>query len=125
MGPQDAEKLAENKANRQFEKEKDNVDKAAKRFEELKNQKLAEKFGKDAQMSNQAMLEWIDLNKQLQFDRTGKPFDDKITASQKTRSVFLENPLVPIGKYNNTLKYKVEKEREKRWRGFNFNCDSN
>ena len=104
MGPQDAEKLAENRADRQLEKEKDNVDKAAKRFEELKNQKLAEKFGKDEQMSNQAMLEWIDLNKQLQYDRSGKPFDDKITASQKTRSVFLENPLVPIGKYSNTFK---------------------
>lgn len=104
MGPQDAEKLAENKANRQFEKEKDNVDKAAKRFEELKNKKIAEKFGKEEQMSDQAMLEWIDLNRQLQFDRTGKPFDDKITASHKTKSVFLENPLVPIGKYNNTVK---------------------
>ena len=96
MGPKDLERIEENKAERLVEKE----NKANRRFEELKNEKIAEKFGKKDQPSDEAMLEWIELNKQLRIDKdTGKPYADRVTASDKSKSMFLENPLIPIGNY--------------------------
>ena len=96
MGPKDLERIEDNKAERLEEKE----NKSNRRFEELKNEKIAEKFGKKEQFTDEAMLEWIELNKQLRIDQdTGKPYADKVTASDKSKSMFMENPLVPIGRY--------------------------
>ena len=85
MGPNDLARIEENKAER--------------KFEEIKNKKLAEKYGEEKKMSDEAMLEWIDLNKQLQRDREGNLYSDQVTAAGKSKSMFLENPLIPIGKY--------------------------
>ena len=85
MGPYDAARLEENKAER--------------KFQEIKKKKLAEKYGEEKQMSDEAMLEWINLNQQLQRDREGNLYSDQVTAAGKSKSMFLSNPLIPIGKY--------------------------
>ena len=85
MGPNDLARIEENKAQR--------------KFEEIKNKKMGEKFGEKQQMSDEAMLEWIDLNKQLQRDRDGNLYSDQVTAAAKSKSMFVENPLIPLGKY--------------------------
>ena len=85
MGPNELARIEENKAERQFEA--------------LKNKKMAAKFGEKQEMTDEAMLEWIDLNKQLQRDRDGNLYSDQVTAAGKSRSMFLENPLIPLGKY--------------------------
>merc|ERR1712018_213551 len=87
MGPKDLERIEDNRAERLEEKE----NKSNRRFEELKNEKIAEKFGKKEQFTDEAMLEWIELNKQLRIDQdTGKPYADKVTASDKSKSMILD-----------------------------------
>ena len=69
--------------------------KADMAFEKLKREKLGTKVN---EASDEAMLEWIELNKQLSIDReTGRPYH--VTTADKTKAIFMENPLVPIGKY--------------------------
>ena len=84
MGPNDLARIEENKAER--------------KFEEIKNKKMSEKYGEKQQMSDEAMLEWIDLNKQLQRDRDGNLYSDQVTATKKSKAMFVENPLIPLGK---------------------------
>ena len=93
MGTKDQERCEETKQKCEEEtaikKEKRSLE---SNFEKLKN----EKFGKKEEMKDEAMLEWIELNKQLNIDQnTGKPYH--VTSGDKTKAVFLDNPLVPIG----------------------------
>ena len=52
MGPKDLERIEDNKAERLEERE----NKSNRRFEELKNEKIAEKFGKKEQFTDEAMI---------------------------------------------------------------------
>ena len=72
--------------------------KAEVEFKRLKNE-AEEKMGiKRKVMSDADMLEWVELNKQLQINReTGKPYVE--TYSDKFKRKFGENPLVPVGEH--------------------------
>ena len=93
MGPKDLERHVETKERHEEEQAiKKGRGALASNFEKLK----AEKFGQKEDMKDEAMLEWVELNKQLHIDRnTGKPYH--ITSAEKTKAIFLENPMVPIG----------------------------
>ena len=99
MGPNDAVRLEENKAERAAEKLQKVENNRKLSFEELKEKKFAEKYGEPKKMTeDEAMLEWIDLNKQLQRDREGNPFRDNVTGGDKFKHMLWQNPLIPIGK---------------------------
>ena len=69
--------------------------KADKEFERLKNEKLGRK---ENETSDAAKLEWIELSRELQIDKdTGRPYH--LTTAEKSRKLFIENPLIPLGKY--------------------------
>ena len=94
MGPKDVERLEESKAEGQEQRALKMQDRFATEFEKKKREKMGLKKGEPAESD---MLEWIDLQKQLQIDRdTGKSYIT--TPWEKTKGVFLDNPLVPLGK---------------------------
>ena len=99
MGTRDEELIQQNKVEgtekRAVEKTRR---KAEVEFERLKNE-AEEKMGiKHKAMSDADMLEWVELNKQLQINReTGKPYVE--TYSDKFKRKFGENPLVPVGEH--------------------------
>ena len=94
MGSKDTERHEESRAEgqeqRELKKGRHIID---TNFEKLK----AEKFGtKEEPNSDASMLEWIELNKQLQINKdTGRPYN--MTTTEKSKAMFFENPLVPIG----------------------------
>lgn len=93
MGPKDPDRKEETNVRHEEEKEiKTGKSKLDSHFEKLKT----EKFGKKEDMNDADMLEWIDLSRQLNIDRsTGKPYH--VTPWDKTKAIFIDNPLVPIG----------------------------
>ena len=94
MGPKDVERHEESKAEGQEQRALKMQDRFTTEFEKKKREKLGLKKVEPAESE---MLEWIDLQKQLQIDRdTGKSY--VTTPWEKTKGVFLDNPLVPIGK---------------------------
>ena len=94
MGPKDIERHEESKAEGQEQRALKMQDRFTTEFEKKKREKLGLKKVEPAESE---MLEWIDLQKQLQIDRdTGKSY--VTTPWEKTKGVFLDNPLVPIGK---------------------------
>ena len=99
MGPEDERRHQQNIAEIEGRKAERTRTKAEIKFEKLKNEAEEKKFGKKQhkEMTDADMLEWIELNKQLQFNsETGKPHVE--TASDKFKRKFGENPMVPIGK---------------------------
>lgn len=104
MGTKDVEQPQEVKVE-QNEKSvlKKDRPKADVEFERLKN----EKFGtKENENADAAMLEWVELNRQLQIDRdTGRPY--AVTSWDKTKGVFLDNPLVPLGLIATTMAISI------------------
>ena len=94
MGPKDVERHEESKAEGQEQRALKIQDRFTTEFEKKKREKLGLKKVEPAESD---MLEWIDLQKQLQVDRdTGKSY--VTTPWEKTKGVFLDNPLVPLGK---------------------------
>ena len=94
MGPKDVERHEESKAEGQEQRALKMQDRFSTEFEKKKREKLGLKKVEPAESD---MLEWIDLQKQLQVDRdTGKSY--VTTPWEKTKGVFLDNPLVPLGK---------------------------
>ena len=98
MGPADEKRLQQNIVEIEKKAAERTKTKAEIKFEKLKNE-AEEKMGKKRNnaMTDADMLEWIELNKQLQVSReTGKPYVE--TATNKFKRKFGENPMIPIGK---------------------------
>ena len=125
MGPKDVERHEESKAEGQEQRALKMQDRFSTEFEKKKREKLGLKKVEPAESD---MLEWIDLQKQLQIDRdTGKSY--VTTPWEKTKGVFLDNPLVPLGKNDAdktcNFKYKIythvnENPTDFRPWGYNF-----
>ena len=99
MGPADEKRLQQNIVEIEKKAAERTKTKAEIKFEKLKNE-AEEKMGKkqSKEMTDDDMLEWIELNKQLQVSReTGKPYLE--TAADKFKRKFGENPFIPIGKH--------------------------